>query len=232
MDEITAGFIKAFWLIISFDSELYEIILRSLVVSLSAVIFSALFCIPFGIWLGLKRFRGKQFVSRLLYAAMSTPSVVIGLVVLLVLSRKGPLGWLGLLYTPMAMIIAQTLLVSPLILGLTYNTAKERGHHIQAEGRLLGANTFQVIILIIRELKIDLLVHLMTGFSRAISEVGAVMIVGGNIKGDTRVMTTSIALMNSMGEYDMAIALGVVLLLISLLVNSIVYREEKTWKSS
>ncbi len=230
MNELTNGFIKAFELIISLDSELYQIIIRSLFVSLSAVVISALFCIPFGIWLGLKRFKGKQFVSRILYASMSTPSVVIGLVILLLLSRKGPLGFMGLLYTPVAMIIAQIVLVTPLILGLTYNTVKQRGSIIQHEGLLLGANSFQIIILIIRELKIDLLVHLMAGFSRAISEVGAVMIVGGNIKGVTRVMTTSIALMNAMGEYDMAIALGVVLLFISLLVNTIVYREDARWK--
>jgi tungstate transport system permease protein len=230
MNELTSGLIKALKLIISLDPELYQIIIRSLFVSLSAVIISALFCFPFGIWLGLKKFKGKQFVSRLLYASMSTPSVVIGLVILLILSRKGPLGFLGLLYTPAAMVIAQTVLVTPLLLGLTYNTIKQRGHQVQNEGLLLGADSFQVIILIIREFKIDFLVHLMTGFSRAISEVGAVMIVGGNIKGTTRVMTTSIALMNSMGEYDRAIALGAVLLLISLLVNSIVYREAETWK--
>ncbi|WP_070000578.1 ABC transporter permease [Cellulosilyticum sp. I15G10I2] len=230
MGEIKNGFIRAFQLIVSFDPELYEIIIRSLFVSLSAVIISALFCIPFAIWLGLKRFKGKQIVSRLLYASMSTPSVVIGLIILLLLSRKGPLGFAGLLYTTMAMIIAQTVLVSPLVLGLTYHTVKLRGRQIQHEGLLLGANSFQIIVLIIRELKMDFLVHLIAGFSRAISEVGAVMIVGGNIRGVTRVMTTTIALMNSMGEYDMAIALGVVLLLISLIVNSIVYKETEPWK--
>ena len=225
MNEITNGFIKAFKLIISLEPELYQIIIRSLFVSISAVMIASLFCVPLGIWMGLKNFRGKQMVSRILYATMSTPSVVIGLIVLLLFSRKGPLGFAQLLYTPTVMIIAQTLLVSPLILGLTYNTIKQRGKQVENEGLLLGANSFQIIILIIREFKIDLLVHLIAGFSRGISEVGAVMIVGGNIKGTTRVMTTSIALMNSMGEYEMAIALGVVLLFISLLVNSIVYRE-------
>lgn len=225
MNEIAKGFIKAFELIITFNPELYQIILRSLFVSVSAVVVSGLVCVPLGIWLGLKRFRGKQVVSRILYASMSTPSVVIGLIVLLLLSRKGPLGFMQLLYTPAAMIIAQTILVSPLILGLTYNTLKQRGQRIEREGLLLGANGFQIMILLIREFKTDLLVHLMAGFSRAISEVGAVMIVGGNIKDSTRVMTTSIALMNAMGEYEMAIALGLVLLLISFVVNSIVYKE-------
>ncbi len=230
MNEIANGFIKAFWMIVSFDPELYEIIIRSLVVSLSAVMISSLFCVPLGIWLGLKRFKGKQLISRLLYASMSTPSVVIGLLILLMLSRRGPFGFLGLLYTPSAMIIAQTVLVTPLVLGLIYHTVKQRGRQIQQEGLLLGADSFQVMILIIREFKMDFLVHLIAGFSRAISEVGAVMIVGGNIKGSTRVMTTTIALMNSMGEYDMSIALGVVLLLISLLVNIVVYKEAEPWK--
>lgn len=225
MNEMKNGFIEAVYLIISLDRELYDIIARSLFVSLSAVILASILCVPLGIWIGLKKFRGKQFLSRVLYAMMSIPSVVIGLFVLLLFSRKGPLGFAQLLYTPTAMIIAQTLLVSPLIIGLTYNTVKQRGPLIEKEGLLLGANSFQIILLLILELKTDVLFHVVAGFSRAISEVGAVMIVGGNIKGITRVMTTSIAMMNSMGEYQMAIALGVILLFISLLVNSLVYKE-------
>jgi tungstate transport system permease protein len=139
------------------------------------------------------------------------------------LSRRGPLGFLDLLYTPIAMVIAQTFLVIPLILGLTYNLSKNRGKEIEKIGITLGANKFRIVVLIIRELKIDIFMNVVTSFSRAISEVGAVMIVGGNIKGFTRVITTSITMFNSMGHYSMAIALGLVLLVISFGINSIIY---------
>lgn len=225
MSYIFEGFVKAFKLITTFDGELYEIIARSLMVSLSAVVLSALICVPFGIWIGLKSFKGKIIFSRFLYALMSVPSVVVGLVILLFFSRRGPLGFMELLYTPVVMIIAQTVLISPLILGLIYNTVKRTGPPIEKEGILLGASTTQINFLVMKELRADIMVHLMTGFSRAISEVGTVMIVGGNIKGATRVMTTTITMMNSMGHYEMSIALGLVLLLLSLLVNSLVYRE-------
>ncbi len=121
------------------------------------------------------------------------------------------------------MVIAQTLLVSPLILGLTYSLAKNRGKEIQKIAMTLGANKIDTVILIIKELRMDLIVNVVTAFSRAISEVGAVMIVGGNIKNRTRVITTTISMMNSMGDYPMAIALGLVLLLISFVINSLIY---------
>ena len=154
---------------------------------------------------------------------MSIPSVIVGLVVALLLARRGPLGFLGLLYTPKAMIIAQTILVIPLILGLTYSMAKNRGVAIHKVAKSLGGTRWDSVILIIRELRIDILVNLATSFSRAISEVGAVMIVGGNIRGQTRVITTTISMMNSMGEYPMAIALGTILLIISFGIHSIIY---------
>ena len=151
---------------------------------------------------------------------MSIPSVIVGLIVAILLSRRGPFGHL---YTPKAMIIAQTLLVIPLILGLSYSLAKNRGSTIEKIGLTLGAKRLDTIILIIRELRVDLMVNVVTAFSRAISEVGAVMIVGGNIKGHTRVITTTISMMNSMGDYPMAIALGIILLIISFVINSILY---------
>ena len=127
------------------------------------------------------------------------------------------------MYTPKAMIIAQTFLVTPLILGLTYSLSKNRGKEIQKIAKTLGAGKLDIIILLIRELNMDLIVNIVTAFSRAISEVGAVMIVGGNIKHRTRVITTTISMMNSMGDYPMAIALGLVLLIISFIINSILY---------
>ncbi|SHK19237.1 ABC transporter permease [Tepidibacter formicigenes] len=221
---ILGGFKEAVKLLISFDKEIYKIIFLSLFVSSTSTIISSVICIPIGIFLGITSFKGKRLFSRILYTLMSTPSVVVGLLVAIILSRRGPFGFLKLLYTPSAMIIAQTLLVIPLILGLTYNLAKNRGKDIERVGITLGANKFQIIALIVRELKLDLFINIVTTFSRAISEVGAVMIVGGNIKGHTRVITTSIAMFNSMGNYAMAIALGIVLLFISFGINSIIYK--------
>lgn len=223
MGYILEGFKEAIKLLIGFDKEVYSIILLSLYVSSTATIIASIVFIPIGIHLGIKDFKGKKAFSRILYTLMSTPSVIVGLVVAIVLSRSGPLGHLQLLFTPTAMIIAQTLLVTPLILGLTYNLSKNRGKLIKSTAITLGAGKTDIIILIIREFKVDIMINIVTAFSRAISEVGAVMIVGGNIKGHTRVITTSISMMNSMGDYPMAIALGIVLLIISFGINSAIY---------
>ncbi len=223
MDYILSGFKEAGNLLISLDKEVYKIILLSLFVSSISTIISSIGAILLGVYLGIKEFKGKGLFSRITYTLMSIPSVIVGLLVAIILSRRGPLGFLDLLYTPTAMIIAQTILVTPLIFGLTYNLSKNRGKIIEKTGKTLGAKKLDIVILIIRELKIDILVNVATAFSRAISEVGAVMIVGGNIKGHTRVITTTISMMNSMGDYPMAIALGIVLLIISFGVNSLIY---------
>lgn len=223
MDYIIQGFSEALKLLISFDIEVFKVISLSLIVSTAATILASLVFIPLGVYLGIKKFKGKRLFSRVIYTFMSIPSVIVGLVVALLLSRRGPLGFLELLYTPKAMIIAQTLLVTPLILGLTYNLAKNRGVKIEKVSFTLGGNKLDTIFLIIRELKIDILVNIAASFARAISEVGAVMIVGGNIKDHTRVITTSISMMNSMGDYPMAIALGIILLIISFGINSVIY---------
>ena len=223
MDYIIEGFSEALKLLISFDIEVFKVISLSLIVSTTATILASLVFIPLGVYLGIKKFKGKRLFSRIVYTLMSIPSVIVGLVVALLLSRRGPFGFLDLLYTPKAMIIAQTLLVIPLILGLTYNLAKNRGVKIEKVAFTLGGNKLDSVFLIIRELKIDILVNIAASFSRAISEVGAVMIVGGNIKGHTRVITTSISMMNSMGDYPMAIALGIILLIISFGIHSVIY---------
>lgn len=223
MDYIAQGFGDAIRLLGSFDAEVYKIIFLSIFVSTSATIAASLVFVPIGIYLGIKNFGGKKAFSRIIYTSMSIPSVIVGLVVALLLARRGPMGFLGLLYTPAAMIIAQTVLVIPLILGLTYNLAKNRGILIEKISKTLGGSKLDAVILIIRELKMDILVNVATAFSRAISEVGAVMIVGGNIKGQTRVMTTTISMMNSMGDYPMAIALGLILLLVSFGIHSLIY---------
>lgn len=223
MDYILDGFKEAFRLILSMDAEIMHIIGLSLFVSTLATVIGAVFFVPLGVYLGIKDFKGKPMFSRILYTSMSIPTVIIGLVVSIILSRRGPFGSLKLLYTAKAMVIAQTILVVPLILGLTYSLAQNRGPDIRATAYTLGGNTIDVIILIMRELRVDIMVNVATAFSRAISEVGAVMIVGGNIKGHTRVMTTTISMMNSMGDYPTAIALGLILLVISFIIHSFIY---------
>lgn len=223
MDYILQGFKEAISLIIRLDPEVFEIVFMSLFVSTSATILASSFLIPIGVYLGIKKFKGKRMVSRIIYTSMSIPTVIVGLVVAIILSRRGPLGYLDLMYTPKAMVIAQTLLLIPLVLGLTYSLAKSRGSNISNVSFTLGGSKFDSVVLIIKELRVDILVNVATAFSRAISEVGAVMIVGGNIKGHTRVITTSISMMNSMGDYPMAIALGIILLIISFFINSFIY---------
>lgn len=223
MEYIIDGFKGALELLFTFDPEVYKIIFLSIIVSSSATVIASILTVPIGFFLGRKEFKGKEIFSRLVYTMMSIPSVIVGLVLSILFSRSGPLGFLNLLYTPTAMIIAQTVLLFPLVLGLTYNLSRNRGAEIEKIGLTLGANSLERMILIMRELKVDIFMNIVTAFSRAISEVGAVMIVGGNIKNHTRVITTTISMLNSMGEYPMAIALGIVLLLISFTVNSLIY---------
>lgn len=227
MGEIWEGFKGALLLLGSFNRELYEIVILSLIVSLTATFVSAILAIPMGIILGIKDFKCKNVMIRILYTMMSMPPVIGGLVVFLFLSRKGPLGFLGLSYTPAAMIIAQTFLIIPIITGIVYNGTKEKGATIQMVGLTLGADKIQRMVLLVKELRVNIFTGLVTGYGRAVSEVGAVMIVGGNIKNHTRVMTTTIAMLQSMGEYDMAIAMGIILLVLAFMINGILYHFQQ-----
>ncbi len=218
-----SGFKTAFGIIFQFDKELMEIVMRSLVVSISASLLASAVAIPIFLFLGSYKFKGEGFLSRLLSSLMSTPSVFIGLVVMLFLGRRGPLGDFQLLYTVPGMIIAQFFLVLPLISAMTYELSKNYARKIKRLGLTLGANKFQNTILSGIELKDVLFIYIITTFSRAISEVGVVMMVGGNMKGFTSVMTTTISMYNSMGEYEMAIALGIILVTISFVINWCAY---------
>lgn len=223
MEYIMDGIKEAFGLLLSFDKEIYSIILLSIFVSFASTIISSLIGTPFGLFLALKKFKLKKIIIRFLYTFMSLPPVVVGLVVAIILSRRGPLGYLELMYTPTAMIIAQTILVTPIITGIIFNNTKEQGDEIKNICKTLGGNRWDTFLLLIKEMRINILIAVVTGFGRAVSEVGAVMLVGGNIRGHTRVMTSFIAMNNSMGNYSMSIAMGIVLLTISFLVNSILY---------
>ncbi|HAS73092.1 MAG TPA: tungstate transporter permease [Clostridiales bacterium UBA8960] len=224
MNLFIESFKGAIKLLIGFDTEVYGIIFLSIGLSLTSTFLSSLVGIPLGLVLGIKDFKFKKSFTRLLYTLMSLPPVVIGLVVAMMLSRNGPFGPFELIFTPAAMVIAQTVLITPIITGIVFNQAKDNGQSVREIGLTLGANRIQLIWLLMRELKITLLIAIVSGFGRAVSEVGAVMIVGGNIKGHTRVMTTYIAMNNSMGNYNAAIAMGIVLLLIAFSVNSVLYR--------
>lgn len=227
MDYILQGFAGAFKLLSSFDREIYGIIFLTLYVTLSSTIISTIIAVPLGILIGLREFTLKKALVRLLYTFMSMPPVIAGLFIFLLLSRRGPLGQLELLFTPTAMIIAQVTLVAPIIMGIVYNSTRDKGESIRQLAYTMGADRKQALSLLIFEMKADILAAIVSGFGRAISEVGAVMLVGGNIKGHTRVMTTSIAMLQSMGDYTQAIALGVVLLLISFGINSILYHSQQ-----
>ena len=223
MDYILNGFVEAFRLIFSFDPEIIQIVFLSLYVSFSSTLYATLIGIPLGILLGINDFKGKRIVSRLLYTFMSFPPVIIGLFTALFLARSGPFGELQLMYTPTAMIIAQTILVTPVITGIIFNQAGTSGYEVVQTGKTLGAQKWNILILLILELKSVIMIALVTGFGRAISEVGAVMIVGGNIRGFTRVMTTFIAMNNNMGQYSVSIAMGLILMTISFITNSVLY---------
>ena len=227
MGEITKGFTQAVQLILSGDAELFEIVGLSLYVSAISVLISTCAGIPLGMLLGTHSFRGKGVIVRLTYTFMSLPPVIAGLVVFLVLMRRGPFGGLQLNYTPAAMIIAQVCLVTPIVMGLTFNIVKEKAPVVKRLGVTLGAQGWPVLKLMVYEMRVGLTTAVVSGFGRAISEVGAVMIVGGNIKGKTRVMTTYITELKTMGDYSRAIAVGIVLLIISFIINAILYNFQE-----
>lgn len=227
MGEIITGFHEAISMLLSFDEEVYGIILLSLFVSITSTLISTAVGVPAGILIGIYKFRFKNVLIRLIYTLMSLPPVIAGLFVFLLIMRKGPLGAFGLSFTPAAMIIAQIFLVTPIIVGLTYNGVKERAPRVKEVARTLGATKRETLKLLIFEMRIGISAAIVTGLGRALSEVGAVMLVGGNIKYHTRVMTTYIAMMQSMGDYSRAIAIGIVLLLISFLINSLLYNFQR-----
>jgi len=198
---------------------LIRIVSLSLRVTGAALLFSTLAGIPLGSWLGLKRFVGRQLVMALLYTGMGFPPVVVGLFVYLVLSRSGPLGSLGWLFTPAAMIVAQVVISFPLISGFTMAAVMGVDPDLRQQVLSLGATDWQATLAVLKEARVGVMVSIIAGFGSIISEVGAVMLVGGNIQGSTRVLTTAIVLETRKGDFDLAMALGVVLLALSFLAN-------------
>jgi tungstate transport system permease protein len=220
MDSLTQGFLRAFELILDLDPDLIGIILLSLEVSGLALLIATVLGLPAGAFLGLKRFPGRAFVVNTFNTFMGLPPVVVGLFVYLVLSRRGPLGALGLLYSPTAMIIAQTILAVPIVTALSRSAIVSVDPIIRQAARSLGATDGQVTIAIIREARFGILSAVIAAFGRVMAEVGSILIVGGNIAGYTRVMTTTIALETDKGNFELALALGIILLAISFGINA------------
>lgn len=219
MDEIARGFAQAIRLILAFDPALGQIVALSLQVSGVALAISALIGIPLGAWLGLTRFRARGLAIALIYTGMGLPPVVVGLFVYLIFSHSGPLGSLGWLFTPSAMIVAQVIIALPLVIGFTMAAVMSVDPDLRRQLLALGATQTQATLAILKEARVGVIVALVAGFGGIISEVGAVILVGGNIEGYTRVLTTAIVLETRQGEFSRAIALGLILLAISFVIN-------------
>jgi tungstate transport system permease protein len=210
-------------------SDLSEIVLLSLKVSGTALLFSTLIGVPVGVLIGLNRFKGRRFIAAVMYTGMGFPPVVVGLFVYLLLSRSGPIGSLNLpfipsLFTPGAMIIAQTIIAFPLVAGFTMAAVMGIDPQLRQQVMALGATPRQAALTVLAEARLGVIVSIIAGFGSVISEVGAVMLVGGNIAGRTRVMTTAIVLETRQGDFSMALALGALLLGMVFIANVIMMR--------
>lgn len=214
------GLVEALRLIARLDPELLAILWLSLWVSGAAVLIAMAIGVPAGVFLGLRRFPGRSILVATVNAGMGLPPVVVGLFVLLLLSRSGPLGALGLLYTPTAMVLAQVALATPLVVGVTMAAIQGLDDRLRLQILSLGASRWQLYLKLVVEARVSLVAALAAGFGAVVSEVGAVMIVGGNIQGHTRVMTTAIVLETRQGNFAMAIALSTILLAVALLINA------------
>ena len=219
METIGRGFQEALRLMVSFDPELMRIIALSFFVSGGALAIASAIGIPIGATTALKRFPLRGILVSAINAFMGLPPVVAGLFLYMFLSRSGPLGFMGLLYTPWAMIAAQTILALPIVAGLTHSAVSSVGSEIRLAARTLGATPLQEGVTIIREARYGIISAMAAALGRAMAEVGAVLMVGGNIAGYTRVMTTTIAMETDKGRFALAIALGIILLTLSLLIN-------------
>ncbi|MEN6611737.1 MAG: ABC transporter permease [Methanoregulaceae archaeon] len=226
VNEIIDGFIQAIQLIVSLNPEVIGITILSLVISLTATALSSLYSIPIGAYIYYHDFYGKRAIVNVVQTLYALPTVIAGLFLFLLLSHQGPFGFLGLLFTPEGMILAQMVLVTPLVIGLTLSALSGIDREMRLSIESLGATKFQAIVTLVQEARFAILAAVILGFGRAISEVGAAMIIGGNIRafpGDflsgTRVLTTAISLETSQGDFPLAIALGIILLGVAVIVN-------------
>lgn len=223
MNEILLAVTEAGRMIARFDSALFDIVLLSLRVSLTAVLLASAIGLPLGAAIAVGRFPGRQALIVLLNALMGLPPVVVGLVVYLMLSRAGPLGEFGILFTPAAMVVAQTILIAPIVAALSRQVIEDAWQEYREQLRSLGAGPLTSALTLLWDTRFSLVTLVLAGFGRAAAEVGAVMIVGGNIDGVTRVMTTAIALETSKGDLPLALGLGIILITLVLTLNAAAY---------
>lgn len=227
MSSLSEGFGKAFALIVSLDPELLGIILLSIIVSGTALCIAAAAGLPFGALISLKKIPARGLIISLMNTFMGLPPVVVGLFLYLLLSRSGPMGFMGLLYTPYAMIIAQSVLAFPIVTALCHSAIVSVDPIIRQASLTLGATPLQASLTIIAEARYGILSAIIAAFGRVMAEVGAILIVGGNIAGYTRVMTTTIAMETDKGNFELALALGIVLLALSLFVNGMLHLVQR-----
>ena len=219
MELFFEGISKAWSLIVSLDAEVLAVTLLSLKISCSATLASLFIGIPVGVFLALADFPGRRLVISLVNTGMGLPPVVVGLFVTLFLWRNGPLGFLEILYTPSAMILAQAVIATPIVTGITVASIQNLPANLKLQVQALGATRVQTVWILVREARLPLLAAVMAGFGGVISEVGASIMVGGNIKGQTRVLTTATVMETGKGNFDVAIALSLILLVLAFSVN-------------
>lgn len=224
MDYITDALYRAFIMIFSFDPEVYEVVGLSLFCSITATAISAIFALPAGFFIGSFEFKGRNILITLFNTLMALPTVVVGLFCYSFISRRGPLGFLGLLFTPWAIIMGEVILSFPIITALSISNTQGINPKIKETALTLGASPSRSLIAVFYEGRIGYLVAIIAGFSRVIAEVGSAMIIGGNIKGFTRTIPTAIALESSKGEFAFGMALGIILLTMALTVNIFLFR--------
>ena len=227
MHSVWESFKNALFLIGNFDTELLGIIVLSLEVSAAALLIASAIAIPLGVVTAFKKFYGRGVIVTLLQTFMGLPPVVVGLFLYILLSRSGPLGFMGLLYTPSAMVLAQTILAFPIIAALSNAAVVNVDPVIRQASITLGATPFQAATTVVKEARYGIISGMIAGLGRAMAEVGAVLIVGGNIAGYTRVMTTTIAMETDKGNFELALALGIVLLCISFILNLVFHAVQK-----
>ncbi|MDD4876893.1 MAG: ABC transporter permease [Dehalococcoidales bacterium] len=219
MENLWQGLIKALQLIISLDPEVIQIAGRSLWIAATSCILATIVCLPLGSIIHFNKFYGKRLLINILQTLYSVPTVAVGLFVFVFISRAGPLGSLGIMFTPIAVIIGQVILITPVITGLTVSALSGVDKGIAETAVSLGANRLQKMILVLREARYAIISAVIMGFSRAVSEVGLSLMIGGNIKGFTRTITTAISLETSKGNLELSLALGMILIFLALLVN-------------
>ncbi len=227
MTELWTSFTRAIQLIVSLDPEVVEITGRSLQISLTSTALATTYCLPLASVIHFNRFPGKRVLVNLIQTFYGVPTVVIGLVIFTLFSRAGPLGGLDLLWTPTAIVVGQMVLLTPILLGLTLTALSGIDQVLVDTARSLGAGAFQTAVVVLRDARFAVTAAIIMAFGRAVSELGIALIVGGNIRGGTRVLTTAISLEHSRGDIEFAIALGIILVFIALLVNILLNRLQQ-----